>query len=38
MDEEHLLLLQRTWALLLAPTWQLETICNSSSRGHDALS
>jgi outer membrane biosynthesis protein TonB len=31
------LLFQRTWIQFPAPTWQLTTVCNSSSRGSGTL-
>jgi hypothetical protein len=34
---EHWLLFQRTQVLLSAPTWQLTTVCNSSSRESDTI-
>lgn len=35
--KEHLMLLQKTWLWLPAPTWWLKTIYNSSSREPDSL-
>lgn len=35
-SEEHLLLLQKTLALLPASTWSLQSVCDSGSRGSDA--
>lgn len=34
---ESWLFFQSTWVLFPAPTWRLITICNSNSRGPDAL-
>jgi hypothetical protein len=37
MELERWLFFQWTWVQFPAPTWQLTTVCNSSSRGPDTL-